>query len=102
MLHIVGLCSEHAANPLHNCLWSSFLSMILQGVFEDNVESIPSLSCIKGLKSENVAMLTKNKLLLYNFYDCIAVSAMQFLGSKLYPVPTIYTVVGGLQTYNAD
>ena len=32
------------------------------------LKSIPSLSCIKGLnKSENVAMLTKSKLLLCNF-----------------------------------
>ena len=64
LLHIVGLCLEHTTNPLkflHNCAWSSFL---LQGVLEDNVEK--HSKSVKGLNSENEAMLTNSKLLLYN------------------------------------
>ena len=58
---LVGFCSEHAANP-----WK-FLRNCVREFFGDNVKSFPSLPCIKGPKSENVAILTKSKLLLYNF-----------------------------------
>ena len=58
----------HTLNPLkflRNCAWSSFH---YREFLKTTLKSIPSLSCIKGLnKSENVAMLTKSKLLLYNF-----------------------------------
>ena len=58
----------HPLNPLkflRNCTWSSFH---YREFLKTKLKSIPSLSCIKGLnKSENVAMLTKSKLLLYNF-----------------------------------
>ena len=55
----------HPLKFLRNCAWSSFH---YREFLKTTLKSIPSLSCIKELnKSENVTMLTKSKLLLYNF-----------------------------------